>query len=80
MAKKSARKVHKRDGLEKLISDHPQTVIWLVLMLLGLLVGYKILAEGQQDNSAMYIPIALTVVGAVGFFGSTVSAFSKHRK
>lgn len=80
MAKKSVRRVHKKDGLEKLISDHPQIVIWLILMLLGLLVGYKILADGQQDSTAIYIPITLTIIGAVGFFGSAFSAFSRNRK
>lgn len=83
MAKKSARRVnrvHKREGLEKLVSEYPHIALWLIIMLLGLVVGYKILPEAESNSPVMYIPIILIVIGTVGFFGSTVSALSKHRK
>ena len=81
MAKKIKRRVaHKRGTgahLEKLIADNPKMILWLILLLIGLLIGYMIQANEVKEGFTVLASLILTIVGGIGFFKSAFEVYNK---
>lgn len=65
------------EHLEKLIAENPKMIMWLILLLIGLLIGYMIQANEAKESFTVMASLILTIVGGIGFFKSVFEVYNK---